>query len=166
MPELRLVRTAATATVDDLADVLVIAATQSPEGNPTVHCGALDVGDEVRAGLGQALADVGGTGNVGQLNRLPGRPFGLPPVLVVGLGSWPEPPGLGQPVLRDGQLRSEALRRAAGAALLGVQSDRVAVASPPPARRTSRPSRSGASWAATATRQSAHRRPRPGPSPH
>lgn len=120
-------------TASDLAEfdlVVVGAVSADPEGVPTVVAGATGWESDVLAALGQALAEVGGTGKVGQVHRLPGRPFGLPAVLVVGLGSWPEVPSLGQPELPSASGRREALRRAAGAALLAAKVDQVALALP------------------------------------
>ncbi len=84
------------------ADLLVLGVEAGPDG-PLVLDSAV-TGARV-AEITAAAASIGATGKVDEALRLPGEPFGLPPLLLTGLGS------------PDDDQRAEALRRAAGAAL-------------------------------------------------
>jgi leucyl aminopeptidase len=96
-------------------DLLVVGIAQGPDG-PVVAATGLT--DEQRAALAAAAVAIGATGKADEVLRLPGEPYGLPPLMATGLGAqadaYPE----------------ETLRRAAGAALRAAASASVAVALP------------------------------------
>ena len=95
-------------------DLLVIGIT-SGESGPVV-APAPGIPDDQLAALAMAAAAVGATGRADEVLRLPGDPFGLPPVMTTGLGA--------------GRSEPEHLRRAAGAALRAARSASVALALP------------------------------------
>jgi leucyl aminopeptidase len=96
-------------------DLLVVGIATGPDG-PVVA--ATGLADEQRAALAAAAVAIGATGKADEVLRLPGEPYGLPPLMATGLGAqadaYPE----------------ETLRRAAGAALRAASSASVAVALP------------------------------------
>jgi leucyl aminopeptidase len=96
-------------------DLLVVGIAQGPDG-PVVAAAGLT--DEQQAALAAAAVAIGATGKADEVLRLPGEPYGLPPLMATGLGAladvYPE----------------ETLRRAAGAALRAAASASVAVALP------------------------------------
>jgi leucyl aminopeptidase len=98
------------------ANLLVIGARPTDSG-PAV-APAPGVPDDQVAALTAAAAAVGATGRADEVVRLPGEPFGLPPILATGLGT------------SSGVEQAEALRRAAGAALRAASASSVAVALP------------------------------------
>lgn len=73
---------------------------------------------EQATALSAAAAAIGATGKPDEVLRLPGEPFGLPPIMTTGLGPQ-----------ADGYL-AETLCRAAGAALRAASAANVAVALP------------------------------------
>ena len=103
------------ATSPDGADLLVIGILAGPDG--PVPAAAPGVPDDQLAALGAAASAIGATGKADEVLRLPGEPFGLPPLMTTGLGG-PDGPG------------ADALRRAAGAALRAAAAERVALALP------------------------------------
>jgi leucyl aminopeptidase len=96
------------------ADLLVVGLAQG-EGGPQVLA-APGLADAVLPALTAAAVAVGATGKTDEVLRVPGEPFGLPPVMTVGLGADPAGP--------------EPVRRAAGAALRTAAAAKVAVALP------------------------------------
>ncbi len=97
-------------------DLLVLGIAHGTDG-PRV-AGAASLTEEQVTALTAAAAAIGATGKADEVLRLPGEPYGLPPIMGTGLGdhadSYPE----------------ETLRRAAGAALRAASSRSVAVALP------------------------------------
>ena len=98
------------------ADLLVIGV-RSADSGPAVSP-APGIPDDQLSALTAAAAAVGATGKADEVVRLPGEPFGLPPILATGLGP------------SSGVEQAEALRRAAGAALRAASASSVAVALP------------------------------------
>lgn len=102
-------------TATDGADLLVLGLAAGSQG-PAVAAPGLT--DEQRADIAAAAVAVGATATADEVLRLPGTPFGLPPLMLTGLGEeaddYPE----------------ETLRRAAGAALRAATSRTVSVALP------------------------------------
>ncbi len=97
------------------ADLLVVGLHPGDSG-PTPA--AVGLSDEQVASLAAAAVAIGATGRADEVLRLPGDPFGLPPVMTTGLGN------------AEGADEAEVLRRAAGAALRAATCARVAVALP------------------------------------
>ncbi len=104
-----------TSTTPQDADLLVVGLVAGPKG-PTVAAPRLT--QDQRDSLASAAVDIGATGAVDEVLRLPGGPFSLPPLMTTGLGdeaeSYPE----------------ETLRRAAGAALRVASARTVALTLP------------------------------------
>jgi leucyl aminopeptidase len=96
-------------------DLLVVGIAQGTDG-PVVAAAGLS--DEQRAALAAAAVAIGATGKADEVLRLPGEPYGLPPLMATGLGA------------RADAYPEETLRRAAGAALRAAASASVAVALP------------------------------------
>ncbi len=103
-----------TTTMPD-ADLLVVGLAKGSAG-PVVESSALT--DDQAAALGAAASAIGATGKADEVLRLPGGPFGLPPVMTTGLGEQAE------------VYAEETLRRAAGAALRASSASAVSVALP------------------------------------
>ncbi len=103
-----------TTTMPD-ADLLVVGLAKGSAG-PVVASSALT--DDQAGAVGAAASAVGATGKTDEVLRLPGAPFGLPPVMTTGLGE--------QAVVYT----EETLRRAAGAALRAASAGAVSVALP------------------------------------
>jgi leucyl aminopeptidase len=99
------------------ADLLVVGVLRGDDG-PRIAAPALDAGQ--LAAVGRAARAVGATGKPDETLRIPGEPYGLPPLLLSGLG---RAPGGGAP-------GAEALRAAAGAALRVATAEKVAVSLP------------------------------------
>ncbi len=83
-------------------DLLVLGVAIGPDGPLVLDSGMADV---QREAVTAAATAIGATGKADEVLRLPGDPFGLPPLMLTGLGS------------PDDAEYAEALRRAAGAAL-------------------------------------------------
>lgn len=96
-------------------DLLVLGVRATAEG-PVLADSALALPAEQRAALGAALAAVGARGTADEVLRLPGEPYGLPPLMTTGLGQDP--------------VDAQALRRAAGAATRAASVRSVAMALP------------------------------------
>jgi leucyl aminopeptidase len=96
-------------------DLLVVGIAQGPDG-PVVAATALS--EDQGAALTSAASAIGATGKADEVLRLPGEPYGLPPIMCTGLGTQ-----------SDGY-SPEALRRAAGAALRAATASAVMVALP------------------------------------
>ena len=96
------------------ADLLVVGVVADPAGARVAAAPGLD--EAAVSALTAAAVAVGATGKVDEVLRLPGDPFGLPPVMTVGMGAQPG--------------TAEALLRTAGAALRSATSAKVAVALP------------------------------------
>jgi leucyl aminopeptidase len=101
-------------TALDGADLLVIGLAQQEAGPQVLAAPGID--DALLPGLTAAAAAIGATGRPDEVLRLPGEPFGLPPLMTAGLGTDPSGP--------------EPLRRGAGAALRTAAAANVAVALP------------------------------------
>ncbi|HYN57448.1 MAG TPA: leucyl aminopeptidase [Motilibacterales bacterium] len=97
------------------ADLLVVGVAKGPHG-PVVAASTLSA-EQVTA-LAAAAAAIGATGKADEVLRLPGEPYGLPPIMTTGLGELADSYDL------------ETLRRAAGAALRAATCADVAVALP------------------------------------
>jgi leucyl aminopeptidase len=97
-------------------DLLVVGIAKGPDGPLVVSTPALS-GDQ-QAALTSAAAAIGATGKADEVLRLPGEPYGLPPIMSTGLGDHAD------------SYPAETLRRAAGAALRAASSKAVAVALP------------------------------------
>lgn len=109
-------------------DLLVVGMTATGQAaGSAVTVAAPGLADAKAQAIAAGLAEVGATGRVGELVRLPGSAVGLPRLVAVGLGPWPELAPTSQAVLRGSDLARELLRRVAGGALLGAKSARVAV---------------------------------------
>ncbi len=102
-------------TTPDDADLLVVGLVAGSQG-PTVTSPGLS--EQQRDQLSAAAVGIGATGAADEVLRLPGGPFGLPPLMTTGLGDEAE------------SYTEEALRRAAGAALRAAAARAVAVALP------------------------------------
>jgi leucyl aminopeptidase len=98
------------------ADLLVVGVSTGPDGPRVAATSALSA--EQQAALTSAAASIGATGKSDEVLRLPGDPYGLPPVMATGLGTHAE------------AYPEETLRRAAGAALRAASSTAVAIALP------------------------------------
>ena len=72
------------------ADLLVVGLAKGPDGPAVASTAALTA--EQQAALTAAAAAIGATGRADEVLRLPGEPFGLPPVMVTGLGDMPSAP--------------------------------------------------------------------------
>ena len=83
-------------------ELLVLGIAPGPDGPQVLDSGLTDVRPDAVTAAARAI---GATGKADEVLRLPGEPFGLPPIMLTGLGS-PD----------DAQYK-EALRRAVGAAL-------------------------------------------------
>ncbi len=103
-----------TTTMPD-ADLLVVGLAKGSAG-PVVASSALT--DDQAGAVGAAASAVGATGKTDEVLRLPGAPFGLPPVMTTGLGE------------QAAVYTEETLRRAAGAALRAASAGAVSVALP------------------------------------
>lgn len=99
-------------------DLLVLGMVSSGSGPVVLE--APGVSAEQAGRLTAAALAIGATGKPDEALRLPGEPFGLPTVMITGLGS---DEGAAHPA-------AETLRRAAGAALRAATSARVTVALP------------------------------------
>jgi leucyl aminopeptidase len=97
------------------ADLLVVATNRGPDG-PTLRGAGL--AEEQVDGLRRDAVAVAATGKADETVRLPGSQYGLPPVLLTGLGEATD------------QLDPEVLRRAVGAALRAAAAEHVAVSVP------------------------------------
>jgi leucyl aminopeptidase len=97
-------------------DLLVLGLAQTPDG--PVLPDAPGVSDTQRSEIAAAAASIGATGKVDEVLRLPGEPYGLPPLMLTGLGSADVAPS------------GDALLRAAGAALRTAPVADVALALP------------------------------------
>ena len=98
------------------AELLVVGVAKGPDGPVVARTAALS--EEQRAALTSAAAAIGATGRADEVLRLPGEPYGLPSIMVTGLGDHADVHS------------AENLRRAAGAALRAASSNAVAVALP------------------------------------
>ncbi|MGB8020559.1 MAG: leucyl aminopeptidase [Candidatus Nanopelagicales bacterium] len=96
-------------------DLLVVGVAAGGSG-PVVP--ALGCTPEQAAALSSAASAIGATGKPDEVLRLPGDPFGLPPIITTGLGPHAD------------RYAAESLRRAAGAALRAASARTVAVALP------------------------------------
>jgi leucyl aminopeptidase len=103
-----------TSTSIGRAELLVLG-TRAGTAGPAV-APAPGIPEGAQASLTAAAKSVGATGKADEVLRLPGEPYGLPPILLTGLGS--------------GAADAETLRRAAGAALRAARAASVAVALP------------------------------------
>ncbi|MCU0284345.1 MAG: leucyl aminopeptidase [Candidatus Nanopelagicales bacterium] len=103
-------------TSPDTADLLVLGVASTPDG-PTVPAAA-GLGEEQRTAIAAAALSVGATGKVDEVLRLPGDAFGLPPLMLTGLG---EAAAAEDPA---------ALLRAAGAAVRSAPVAGIALALP------------------------------------
>jgi leucyl aminopeptidase len=106
----------ALATSPEQTDLLVLGVAAGPAG--PVLTAAPGLPADKSTALAAAAAAIGATGKADEVLRLPGEPFGLPPVLLTGLGPAAE------------AYPAETLRRAAGAALRAAPVERVAVGLP------------------------------------
>ncbi len=97
-------------------DLLVLGIAQGASGPVAASSAALS--DEQRSALTAAAGAIGATGKSDEVLRLPGEPYGLPPLMITGLGDHAD------------SYSPETLRRAAGAALRAASSNAVAVALP------------------------------------
>ena len=97
-------------------DLLVVGLAKGPDG-PWWRARPPCPGSS-RSALTSAAVAIGATGKADEVLRLPGEPYGLPPVMTTGLGDHAD------------SYPAETLRRAAGAALRAASSSAVAVALP------------------------------------
>ncbi len=96
-------------------DLIVVGLAHTSEG-PRVAAAGLSA--EQLEALTSAAAAIGATGKADEVLRLPGEPYGLPPVMTTGLGDHAD------------TYSAETLRRAAGAAVRAASSNGVALALP------------------------------------
>ncbi len=97
-------------------DLLVLGIAQAAAGPVAASSAALT--EEQQSALTAAARAIGATGKADEVLRLPGEPYGLPPIMITGLGDHAD------------SYSPETLRRAAGAALRAASSSAVAVALP------------------------------------
>jgi leucyl aminopeptidase len=98
------------------ADLLVVGVAQGATGPVVAQAATLTEGQV--AALTSAAAAIGATGKADEVLRLPGEPYGLPPIMSTGLGDQAD------------SYPAETIRRAAGAALRAASANAVAVALP------------------------------------
>lgn len=106
--------TAATSPRD--AGILVLGVASAGSG-PELAVGGLELSTEQQQSITAAIIEIGATGRPDEVLRMPGEPYGLPPLLLTGVGPAVD-------------LDAEVLRRAAGAALRAANLRDVAVALP------------------------------------